>query len=130
MTTEAMLTDLRARGVRVTVVAGAITLHAPLGEVTGEDLAALRDAKSALLAVLAAEEEWEREVAWRLTTMAPRVPARAPIPFLVVRDDVDFTPTSCQSCGGVLNGGLAHRCRPCIEAARRAVLAVREGVAV
>jgi hypothetical protein len=77
MTTPALLTDLTARGVRVTAAAGRLSVKAPRGVLTAADRAGLARHKSDLVAALAP------------------APAPAPVPaseFQAPTDCVDWVP--------------------------------------
>ena len=63
----------------------------------------------------------EAEVAWRLAAMRPQVPETGAVPLLIARPDAPTPAGTCLSCGDPLSGGAVYRCRPCVEAAVRAI---------
>jgi len=76
--------------------------------------------KAGVLAALA--EGAEAEIAWRVSVMAPQIPATGTIPVLVARRNA-AGPADCLSCGNPMEAGQRYVCRACAEAARRVVAA-------
>ncbi len=121
-----LLTDLRRRGVRLTVDGPDLLWEAPFDALTGEDLATMQAIKPALVAAVAAEADCEAAVRWRVAAMLPQVPPRGPIPFLLART-VPPAAAGCMSCGDTVAEGTL-RCHLCVRAAQQAVGYVREDV--
>jgi hypothetical protein len=77
--------------------------------------------------VRAAVDAEAEALVWRVEAMRPRVPARGPIPFLVVRE-VAVQPDCCLSCGDPLEADHRYRCGPCARATALLLNEIREGV--
>ena len=120
MNATVLLTAFQARSIKLMAVDGELEFEAPLGELTDEDMAALRDLKAELLPVLEARQAASAAVAWRGTAMRPQgVPSGAAL-VLTARPDL-ATPatTGCLSCGNPLPPGRTYRCAPCQAAAEK-----------
>ncbi|QDV44980.1 hypothetical protein Enr13x_48530 [Stieleria neptunia] len=87
MTLLALLTDLSARGVIVTVAGDAIELDAPADALTDDDVVALRESKPDII---------------RLLRLADGLPVDDDAAATLALDEVDpaGVPT-CKSCGGL-----------------------------
>jgi hypothetical protein len=85
MTPLALITDLSARGVIVTVAGNAIRLDAPVGVLTDADVAALRELKQQVLEHIAGQCRPHNNPANYVDTPAPGRPG--------------WTRTSCRVCG-------------------------------
>jgi hypothetical protein len=117
-----VLAEARTVGLEVRVEADQLVVRGPRRhEAIARQLLAY---KPAVIALLAAETS---EVAWRVAAMQSQMPARGPIPFLVARMS-EAAAGCCLSCGDSLPPGHTYRCRPCAEAARRVVYAMREDI--
>jgi hypothetical protein len=112
-TIQALLAEARTAGLEVTLDGMEVLLRGPRNRhAMAEQLLDRRDE------VVAALVDEEREIAWRAGVLRPMVPARGPIPFLVVRETA-YQPGRCHSCGDELHPAERFRCWPCAEAARR-----------
>lgn len=107
-----------ARATGLTVVADGDRLVVRGTKAQGALVERLLADKAGVLAVLAGE--WKAEVAWRVTAIAPQIPAAGTIPFLVARP-CKAGPADCLRCGDPMEAGQRYACRACGEAARRAV---------
>ncbi len=123
---SALLAQLRRRGVRLWVDGPHLVWEAPLDELTGEDMAAMKAIKSDLVAAVVAEADTQAAVAWRVEAMLPQVTPRGPIPFLLART-VPPAAAGCMSCGDAVTEGTL-RCWLCVRAAQQALGYVREDV--
>ncbi len=119
-----LLTDLRRRGVRLTVDGPDLLWEAAFDALTGEDLVTMQAIKPALVAAVAAEADTEAAVRWRVARMLPQVPPRGPIPFLLA---LTIPPAAAgyMSCGDAVAEGTL-RCHLCVRAAQEALGYLRE----
>src|SRR5262245_46764072 len=117
-----MLTEARAAGFEVRIAPGQLILRGPRSQ---ERVARqLLARKAEVVAALFAEDA---DITWRAAVMRPQVPARGPIPVLVVRDIVPVS-GSCISCGDPLPAHASLRCLPCARAVWAVLHEMREDV--
>jgi hypothetical protein len=119
-----VLAELTRRGVEVAVDGDRLRFR-PQRAVTPDLRAALVEHKADLLRVLGGVE---MQVRWRAEAMRSQLRPGGPIPFLVVRRDLDDTPGRCLSCGDVVAEGRRFRCTPCVSAVERVLNEIREGL--
>ena len=80
-----------------------------------EPTANTSEAKAHLFQVL------DDEVAWRVKAFLQQIPEQGPIPFLVAREAIESSPSSCHSCGEALIDCSGYACGPCSRAKDRAL---------
>ena len=125
MNASALLTDLRSRGISLSVSGERLSIDAPKGTVTPDLLAALVEHKADLIRLLGTDDE---DVTWRIEAMRPQVPRTGAIPCLLARPEAKTSPRgTCVSCGDPLTEGRRIRCAPCVGAVERLLNEVREG---
>jgi hypothetical protein len=125
MNAATLLSDLRGRGIRLSVSGERLSVDAPKGSVTPDLRNMLKEHKADLIRLLG---EDEYEVAWRAAFMLTQVPPRGPVRFLVARPVLSDTRGLCLSCDAPLGEGQTVRCTPCVRAAERVLNELREGV--
>lgn len=113
-----LLSSLRDHGIELRTDGRNIGWR-PKESVTPAQVAAIKDHKPLLMALLMAEDP---EVAWRVEAMRTRLPA-GPKPFhtFATAKDVPRGGGGCLSCGDPVadrTAGLAVRCLPCAHAAQ------------
>ncbi len=105
-----LLRQARLAGLRVIGEGDRLVVHGPR-RLEGVALTLLAE-KGTVLEALAEE----REVAWRIGAMRPRVTAKGAIPLLLARPQAMRVGTCC-SCGDPLGPDDRYRCHRCVEAA-------------
>ena len=124
MNATTLLTDLRNRGIRLSVAGERLSVDAPKGAMTADLRAALVEHKAGLLRLLNAQDA---EVQWRIEAMRRQIQPGPIIPFLVARRDFADAPGLCLSCGDPCGPGRRYRCGPCVRAAEIVVNEAWEG---
>ncbi len=119
MSASAILADLRARDVRLSVDGDQLRARFK-GRTLDPDLAeAIKTHKPALIALL---QEEEAAITWRVEAMQQQIPERGPIAFLVAVSGIPPSPNICPSCGEAFTPiGYTPRCHRCTIAASRAL---------
>ncbi len=119
MSASAILADLRARDVRLSVDGDQLRARFK-GRTLDPDLAeAIKTHKPALIALL---QEEEAAITWRVEAMQQQIPERGPIAFLVAVSGIPPSPNICPSCGEAFTPiGYTPRCHRCTVAVQRAL---------
>ncbi len=129
MTAAAIIQSARERGIVLSVDSGRIRFEGPRGALPPGLVAAIREHRAEVLALLEEEagadqavdlhdQPFEAEVTRRVKAFAEQALRPGEVPFLALPGAPD-TPGGCMSCGATLPAPWPPRCPVCIEAARR-----------
>lgn len=119
MSPRELVESLTGRGIVLVPAGDGRLRYRPAEAVSEPERADLARHRQAILAWFDADP-----IGWRAAIIATQVPASGAIPLLLARPGIRFPQGSCCSCGDRLGADDRYRCRPCAEAAVRALAAV------
>lgn len=114
-----LLTQARAAGLMVRTDGERLIVRGPKQQ--SHLATVLLNHKAEVLALLSTDEQ---AILNRMAALRPLVPAIGPIPFLLVRPQLEVPSGQCLSCGEALSPEDLYRCRLCVEAVRRVLAEV------